>query len=78
MRDVPIRDDVIRLGQLLKVAGLAGSGGEAKALLDAGLVFVNGASEARRGRQLRDGDVVAVGSDEVRVVASSSASTSSE
>ncbi len=77
MRDVPIREDVIRLGQLLKVAGLAGSGGEAKALLDAGLVLVNGASEARRGRQLRDGDVVAVGSEEVRVV-SSSASTSAE
>ncbi len=77
MRDVPIRDEVIRLGQLLKAAGLAGSGGEAKALLDAGLVMVNGASEARRGRQLRDGDVVAVGSDEVRVV-SSSPPTSSE
>ncbi len=76
MRDVPIRGDVIRLGQLLKVAGLAGSGGEAKALLDAGLVTVNGASEARRGRQLRDGDVVAVGSDEVRVVSSSPTSAS--
>jgi ribosome-associated protein len=76
VRDVPIRGDVIRLGQLLKVAGLAGSGGEAKALLDAGLVTVNGASEARRGRQLRDGDVVAVGSDEVRVVSSSPTSAS--
>ena len=75
MRDVGIREEVIRLGQLLKVAGLAGSGGEAKALLDAGLVSVNGAAEARRGRQLRDGDVVAVGSEEVRVV--SSAPTSS-
>jgi ribosome-associated protein len=71
VRDVPIRDDVIRLGQLLKVAGLAGSGGEAKALLDAGLVLVNGDHEARRGRQLRDGDVVTVGGDEVRVVSSS-------
>ena len=70
MRDVPIRDDIIRLGQLLKVAGLVGSGGEVKALLEAGLVLVNGEAEARRGRQLRDGDVVVVGSDEVRVVAS--------
>ena len=77
MRDVPIRDDVIRLGQLLKVAGLVGSGGEAKALLDAGLVLVNGAHEARRGRQLRNGDVVRVGDDEVRVVASPSPSDSS-
>jgi len=77
VRDVPIRDEVIRLGQLLKVAGIAGSGGDAKALLDAGLVMVNGASEARRGRQLRDGDVVAVAGDEVRVVSCASGGSTS-
>jgi ribosome-associated protein len=61
---------MIRLGQLLKVAGLAESGGEAKALLADGVVTVNGAPEARRGRQLHDGDVVEVaGGEPVRVVA---------
>jgi ribosome-associated protein len=70
MRDVDVRGDVIRLGQLLKLAGLADSGGEAKALLAEGVVTVNGEAESRRGRQLHDGDVVAVGdADPVRVVA---------
>ncbi len=67
MRDVPIRDEGIRLGQLLKLAGLVDTGGEARALLEEGAVTVNGAPEARRGRQLRRGDVVAVGGDAVRV-----------
>jgi ribosome-associated protein len=67
MRDVPIRDDTIRLGQLLKLAGLADSGGEAKELLAEGAVSVNGEPEERRGRQLRSGDVVAVGDEQVRV-----------
>lgn len=67
MRDVPIREESIRLGQLLKLSGLAGSGGEAKALLSAGSVTVNDEAEARRGRQLRRGDRVAVGADVVRV-----------
>jgi ribosome-associated protein len=69
MADVPIRGDMIRLGQLLKLSGLAGDGGEAKALLAAGLVSVNGEGETRRGRQLHVGDVVLVeGEDEIRVV----------
>jgi ribosome-associated protein len=67
MRDVPIREETIRLGQLLKLAGLADSGGEAKELLSEGAVSVNGEPEERRGRQLRSGDVVAVGDEQVRV-----------
>jgi ribosome-associated protein len=66
-RDVPIRGDMIRLGQLLKLAGIADDGGAAKALLAAGSVAVNGEREARRGRQLHDGDEVAVGSEVLRV-----------
>ncbi len=58
MRDVEIREDMIRLGQLLKLSGLVDSGAEAKHVLGEGLVQVNGADEARRGRQLHDGDVV--------------------
>jgi ribosome-associated protein len=67
--DVPIRGESIRLGQLLKLAGVAVDGGEAKALLADGRVTVNGEAEARRGRALRDGDVVAVGGQVLRVVA---------
>jgi ribosome-associated protein len=69
MREIEVRGDVIRLGQLLKVAGIVDSGGEAKAVLAEGGVTVNGEPESRRGRQLRDGDVVAAGGESVRVVA---------
>jgi ribosome-associated protein len=69
MRDVPIRDEMIRLGQLLKLAGVAGSGSEAKELLADGGVTVNGEPEERRGRQLRPGDVVVVGEERLRISA---------
>jgi ribosome-associated protein len=67
VREVRIRDDTIRLGQALKLAGLAGSGGDARALIEDGAVRVNGEVETRRGRQLRRGDVVAVGGEAVRI-----------
>lgn len=69
MRDVTIRGDVIRLGQLLKLAGIADSGGEARVLLEEDTVQVNGEPENRRGRQLHDGDIVVHGDETVRVVA---------
>lgn len=67
MRELQIRGDVIRLGQLLQYAGIADSGGAAKQLLADGEVTVNGEPEGRRGRQLHPGDVVAVGEEEVRL-----------
>ncbi|WP_284439921.1 RNA-binding S4 domain-containing protein [Cellulomonas wangsupingiae] len=53
-------DEPIRLGQFLKLGGIAETGGHARALLDDGAVTVNGEPETRRGRQLRPGDVVEV------------------
>ncbi|SEP49667.1 RNA-binding S4 domain-containing protein [Amycolatopsis saalfeldensis] len=67
VRDVPITGEPIRLGQFLKLAGLAEDGSHAKDLLDAEEVTVNGELETRRGRQLSDGDVVAVGHERGRV-----------
>jgi ribosome-associated protein len=61
------RDGMIRLGQLLKAAGLVDTGGEAKLLLAEGLVTVNGEVETRRGRQLVPDDVVALGDASVRL-----------
>jgi ribosome-associated protein len=69
MRDVAIRGDMIRLGQLLKLAGVVDTGGELKALLAETDVLVNGELEDRRGRQLHDGDVVTVAGDALRIVA---------
>jgi ribosome-associated protein len=55
------------LGQALKAANLVGSGGEAKVLIQAGEVTVNGEVETRRGRRLREGDVVEVGDERLEV-----------
>ncbi|QBJ96577.1 RNA-binding S4 domain-containing protein [Rhodococcus sp. ABRD24] len=65
--DVPIRDESIRLGQFLKLANLIESGAEAKGVIADGFVSVNGEVEIRRGRQLRDGDVVEIGGMSARV-----------
>jgi ribosome-associated protein len=66
-REVKIRGDMIRLGQLLKVAGLIDAGGEAASYLDSHRVLVNGEAEGRRGRQLHPGDEVAVGETRLRI-----------
>jgi ribosome-associated protein len=58
MHDVPIRDEMIRLGQFLKLSGLIDSGADAKTVIADGLVMVNDAVELRRGRQLHSGDTV--------------------
>jgi ribosome-associated protein len=70
VRDLPIRGESIRLGQALKLSGLAESGGEARALIEEGAVTVNAEVETRRGRQLRHGDIVAMGDDALRIEAS--------
>ncbi|MEV0436688.1 MULTISPECIES: RNA-binding S4 domain-containing protein [Nocardia] len=65
--DVPIDDEVIRLGQFLKLANLIDSGSEAKSVIAQGLVRVNDEVELRRGRQLQVGDVVVLAGHKVRV-----------
>ena len=67
-REVAIRGDTIRLGQLLKLAGLVGGGGELKRYLADTPVLVNGEPDSRRGRQLHPGDMVAAGGEELRIV----------
>ncbi|RDV09248.1 MULTISPECIES: RNA-binding S4 domain-containing protein [unclassified Arthrobacter] len=69
VEDVPIRDSMIRLGQLLKLANLVEDGVEATDLIKNGLVKVNGEIDDRRGRQLHNGDTVTVNNQTVRVVA---------
>ncbi|WP_323961157.1 RNA-binding S4 domain-containing protein [Arthrobacter sp. JZ12] len=66
--EVPIRDSMIRLGQLVKLANLAEDGVEAKELIENGLVKVNGEIEERRGRQIHPGDSVTVNGVTVTVV----------
>ena len=68
-REVKIRGEMIRLGQLLKLAGLIDAGGEAASYLDSHRVLVNVEADGRRGRQLHPGDEVAVGDTTIRIVA---------
>jgi ribosome-associated protein len=68
-RDIEIRGDMIRLGQLLKLADVVQGGGEVKDYLADVPVLVNGQPEHRRGRQLHPGDVVVTGGEELHVVA---------
>jgi ribosome-associated protein len=67
IQEVPIRGSMIRLGQLLKLAGVIDSGAEVKAFLLIEPVWVNGESEQRRGRQLHPGDTVRAGEHELRL-----------
>lgn len=67
MEEIAISTETIRLGQLLKMAGLVDTGGEAKLRIRNGEAKVNGVVEVRRGRQLRAGDVVEFGSEVLKV-----------
>ncbi|MBD5452463.1 MAG: RNA-binding S4 domain-containing protein [Lachnospiraceae bacterium] len=58
MEELFIRDDFIKLGQALKLAGLVESGVEAKEVIQDGLVKVNGEVDTRRGKKLVVGDEV--------------------
>jgi ribosome-associated protein len=69
IQEVRISGETIRLGQLLKLSGIAESGGDSKALLFAEVVRVNGVPETRRGRQLHDGDLVEARGEAARVAA---------
>lgn len=69
MRMIEIRDDAIRLGQLLKLADFIDAGSDAKDLLLTGQVLVNGEVETRRGRQLVVGETVTVGGQTVGIAA---------
>lgn len=58
MESVQIRDEFIKLGQAMKLAGLVDSGVEAKDIITDGQVTVNGEVDVRRGRKLYNGDIV--------------------
>jgi ribosome-associated protein len=73
MHEVAISGGMIRLGQLLKLAGAVDSGADVRPLLADGLVTVNGDVETRRGRQLHPGDVITLESISVRVTGADTA-----
>lgn len=68
MQELEIRDEYIKLGQALKLAGLVDSGAEAKEVILEELVSVNGETDTRRGRKLFKGDVFSYRNEEIRIV----------
>ncbi|AWB83147.1 RNA-binding S4 domain-containing protein [Corynebacterium liangguodongii] len=66
--DVEISGDSIKLGQFLKVANVAETGGHAKELISGGQVTVNGEVVTARGHMLVDADVVTAAGQSLTVV----------
>ena len=58
METIHLKDEFLKLGQALKLAGLVGSGVDAKFVIQDGLVKVNGEVETQRGKKLYPGDTV--------------------
>lgn len=69
MISIPIETETIRLSQLLKLANAVQDGSEAKFRIASQEVRVNGIIEIRRGRKLRNGDVVEFAGETYRIVA---------
>ncbi len=67
MKTIKIRDDYIKLGQAMKLAGLVGSGVEAKIVIQDGKVKVNGTTELQRGKKLRNGDIVSYHGETIQI-----------
>ena len=67
MKTVRIKDEFIKLGQLLKLAGLVESGVDAKFVIQDGLVQVNGVVDTRRGRKIVSGDIVEYQGEKIQV-----------
>ena len=63
-----IRDEFIKLGQALKLAGVVQDGVQAKYVIQDGLVKVNGEVDERRGRKVYEGDIISFEGNEIKVV----------
>ena len=65
--EVPITGEMIRLGQLLKLAGVVDDGAQARTLIEEGEVSVDGEVDRRRGRQVLPGSTVELRQTRIRV-----------
>ena len=68
MQTFGLKDENIKLGQLLKATGLVASGVDAKMVIQDGQVTVNGQVEVQRGKKLHDGDVVTYNGETIQIV----------
>lgn len=68
MEEFKLKDEFIKLGQLLKATGLVESGVEAKIVIQDGEVKLNGAVEKQRGKKVVAGDVVSFDGKQIKVL----------
>lgn len=68
MKIVEITKEPVELYKILKFEGIVSSGGEAKAVIDDGLVLVNGEIEKRKRKKIMSGDVIKFMDDEYKVL----------
>ncbi len=70
MKEFKLRpdDEFIKLGQLLKAAGVTGSGVESKIVILDGKVKVNDEVSMERGKKIREGDTVTYGTEKIKVI----------
>lgn len=68
MEEIKINTDFIKLDSFLKFSALVGSGGEAKTIINDGMVSVNGEICTMRGKKLRPGDVVEFAGQKVKLI----------
>ncbi|WAC64702.1 RNA-binding S4 domain-containing protein [Pseudoxanthomonas sp. SL93] len=66
--DFELDRDHVELNQLLKLVGIADSGGQGKAIVASGEVTVDGEVELRKTAKIRAGQVVRIGDAEIRVL----------
>ena len=67
MEIIHLKDDFIKLGQALKLAGLVESGVDAKFAVQDGYVKVNGQTQLQRGKKLYDGDLIEYKGNQVKI-----------
>ena len=58
MEEFYIKEEYIKLGQLIKAVGWVDNGGMAKDVIQSGYVFVNGEVEIQRGKKIKKGDKI--------------------
>lgn len=68
MEEIKIYTEYIKLDDLLKFAGIIGSGGQAKAVILEGLVKVNGEVCTMRGKKLRGGEIIEFMGNKLKVI----------
>jgi len=69
VRSINISGEFIKLDALLKYSSIASTGGEAKMFIQSGDVFVNGELCLKRGKKIKNGDIVRFNNDTIKVYA---------